>query len=99
MVPDTLFGVPEMLDTPPGRMSFLRLSFDNSPFRIVTKRLLPLTSEAVRLSEACFERGFGLACDVKTVTFDPQTTFCRPRIPRSPLKPFFCFFAKKRPRK
>lgn len=28
MVPDTLFGVPEMLDTPPGRMSFLRLSFE-----------------------------------------------------------------------
>ena len=37
MVPDALFGVPEMLDTPPGRMSFLRLSFDNSPFRLVTK--------------------------------------------------------------
>ena len=28
MVPDALFGVPEMLDTPPGRMSFLRLSFE-----------------------------------------------------------------------
>lgn len=41
----------------------------------------------------------GLACDVKTGTFDPQTTFCRPRIPRSPLKPFFCSFVKKRPGK
>lgn len=28
MVPDALFGVSEMLDTPPGRMSFLRLSFE-----------------------------------------------------------------------
>ena len=90
MVPDALFGVPEMLDTPPGRMSFLRLSFDNSPFRLVTKRLLPLTNEAARLS-VVHERGFGPACDGETGTFDPQTTFCRPRIPRSPLKPFFVF--------
>ena len=28
MVPDTLFGVPEMPDTPPGRMPFIRLSFE-----------------------------------------------------------------------
>mgnify|MGYP003269544497 CR=1 FL=1 len=64
----------------------------------ITKRLLPLTNEAARLS-AVHERGFGPACDGETGTFDPQTTFCRPRIPRSPLKPFFVFSQKKRPGK
>lgn len=28
MVPDALSGVPEMPDTPPGRMPFIRLSFE-----------------------------------------------------------------------
>ena len=32
-----------------------------------------------------FERGFRPACEVKTGTFDPRTTFCRPVIPRSSL--------------
>ena len=40
-------------------------------------------SEAERLSEACFERGFRPACEVETGAFDPRTTFCRP-VSRSP---------------
>ena len=32
-----------------------------------------------------FEWGFRPACEVKTGTFDPRTTFCRPVIPRSSL--------------
>lgn len=32
-----------------------------------------------------FERGFRPACEVKTGTFDPRTTFCRPVIPHSSL--------------
>ena len=43
-----------------------------------------LTSEAVRLS-AVHERGFRPACEVKTETFDPRTTFCRSEISRSQL--------------
>ena len=54
---------------------------DYSCFALVTKQLLLLTNEAVRLSEACFERGFRPTCEVKTGTFDPRTTFCRPGLP------------------
>ena len=59
-------------------------------FLLITRasRSLPArsaASEAERLSEACFERGFRPACEVKTGTFDPRTTFGRPGIPRSPL--------------
>ena len=32
-------------------------------------------SEAVRLSEACFERGFGPVCEVKHGAFGPWTTW------------------------
>ena len=34
-----------------------QIKIDNSPFRLVTKRLLPLTNEAARLS-AVHEQGF-----------------------------------------
>ena len=50
------------------------LIFDNSRFALVTKRLLPLTNEAARLS-AVHERGFRPTCEVKARTFDPRTTF------------------------
>ena len=51
----------------------------------ITKRLLPLTNEAVRLS-VVHERGFRPTCEVKTGTFGPRTTLCWPGTFRSPLK-------------
>lgn len=33
--------------------------------------------------------GFRLACEVKTRTFYPRTTFCRPGVSRSPLREIF----------
>lgn len=59
-------------------------------FLLITRasRSLPARSaesEAERLSEACFERGFRPTCEVKTGTFDPRTTFCRSGASRSPL--------------
>ena len=58
-------------------------------FLLITRasRSLPArsaASEAERLSEACFERGFRPTCEVKTGIFDPRTTFCRPGASRSP---------------
>ena len=50
---------------------------DYSCFALVTKQLLLLTNEVVRLSEACFERGVRPACEVETGAFDSRTTFCR----------------------
>ena len=41
----------------------------------ITKRLLPLTNEAVRLS-VVHERGFRPTYEVKTGTFGPRTTLC-----------------------
>ena len=61
---------------------------------------------SIRLSEACFERGFRPACEVKIGTFDPRTTFGRPGISRSSLNrtflvcriifgiSFFCVFLR-----
>ena len=43
-----------------------------------------MSSEAVKLS-AVHERGFRPACEVKTGTFDPRTTFCRSWISSSSL--------------
>ena len=51
----------------------------------ITKRLLPLTNEAVRLS-LVHERGFRPTCGVKIGTFGPRTTLCWPGTFRSPLK-------------
>lgn len=48
---------------------------DNSRFAFVTKRLLLLTNEAIRLS-VVHERGFRPTCEVKTGTFGPRTTLC-----------------------
>lgn len=72
-------------------------SVDNSRFALVitqayafvtriniTKRLLPLTNEAARLS-VVHERGFRPACEVKTGTSDPRTTFLSAGGYRSPL--------------
>ena len=50
----------------------------------ITKRLLSLTNEAVKLS-VVHERGFRPTCEIKTGTFDPRTIFCRLGIFRSPL--------------
>lgn len=53
---------------------------DNSHFAFVTrinitKRLLPLTNDAVKLS-VVHERGFRPTCGVKIGTFSPRTTLC-----------------------
>lgn len=50
-------------------------------------RLLPLTNEAARLSvvHERVGRGFRPTCEVKTGTFGPRTTSCRPVISRSQL--------------
>lgn len=50
----------------------------------ITKRFLPLTNEAARLS-VVHTRRFRPTCEVETWIFDPRTTFCRPGISNSPL--------------
>ena len=59
-----------------------------------------LTSEATRLS-VVHELEFRPAYEVKTGTFDPQTTFGRSGIPRSPLtsEQKFCKIEVKKTRK
>ena len=65
------------------------ITFDNSRFALATKRLLPLTNEAVRLS-VMHKREFRPTCEVKTRTFDPRTTLCQPWIFRFLLKNILC---------
>lgn len=50
----------------------------------ITKRFLPLTNEAARLS-VVHEHRFRPTRKVKAEIFNPRTTFCRPGISGSPL--------------
>ena len=49
---------------------------DNSRFAFVTKRLLPLTNEAIKLNTGR-GRGCNSVCEVKVGTFDLRTTSCQ----------------------